>query len=151
MNVHTYMRPINYSLRPDDSIERAATMMSQQGTGALLVKEADRIVGIVTDRDIVVRAVAKRLPIDARVDAIMSMYVVSIPLDCDVADAVRAFGDNAVRRLPVMDGSQVAGVLSVDDLMIALAHQFNELVRGVTGQLMFPHAGDAAPTPAVIG
>jgi CBS domain-containing protein len=151
MKVQHYVRPTTAFLRPDDTIERAAMVMADHGAGALLVREDDRVIGIVTDRDLVVRAIAKRVASDARVDSIMSMYVVSIPLDCDVNDAVRAFGEHAVRRLPVMDGEQVAGVLSVDDLMIALAQQFNELIRGVTGQLMFPHAGDPVNVPAIFG
>jgi signal-transduction protein with cAMP-binding, CBS, and nucleotidyltransferase domain len=150
MKVQDFTRPNNQALRPQDTIGDAAQLMSQCGTGALLVKDGPRVAGIVTDRDLVVRAMAKHLPLDTRVDSIMSMYVVSIPYDSDVRDAVKAFGDHAVRRLPVIQGNEVVGVLSVDDLMIALAHEFNELVRGVTGQLMFPHSGDPAATPATI-
>ncbi|MBI4885013.1 MAG: CBS domain-containing protein [Actinobacteria bacterium] len=138
-------------------IEAAATLaeaageMAKHGVGTLVVVDHRRLVGIVTDRDIVVRGLARALPLDARVDSIMSMNVVAVAADSDIADAVKAFGHHAVRRLPVLDGDTVCGLLSLDDLMVATAQQLGELTRGVTAQIMFPHAAEFAPPPVVFG
>jgi signal-transduction protein with cAMP-binding, CBS, and nucleotidyltransferase domain len=103
-----------------------------------------------TDRDLVVRALARRLPADARIDSVMSMNVVGVDASSDVRDVIRAFGHHAVRRLPVVAGDEVIGLVSLDDLLVSFAGQFGELTNGLTAQLLFPHAGDEAAAPAVI-
>lgn len=135
---------------PDTTIERAAREMAENGVGCLVVTDHDRIVGIVTDRDLVVRALARRVPADARVDSVMSMDVVGVDSSSDVRDVIRTFGLHAVRRLPVVTGEEVTGLVSLDDLLVTFAGQIGELTHGLTAQLLFPHAGDEAPAPAVI-
>lgn len=130
------------TIAPAATIAEAADIMAAHGVGALVVMDGAHLVGVVTDRDLVVRGLARSLPADARVDAVMSMNVVAIDADADVRDALAAFGHHAVRRLPVVYGREVTGVLSLDDLVVAMADQFGELTRGLTAQLLFPHAGD---------
>lgn len=135
---------------PDVTIERAAREMADHGVGCLVVTDHDRLVGIVTDRDLVVRALARRVPVDARVDSVMSMDVVGVDSSSDVRDVIRTFGLHAVRRLPVVTGDQVTGLVSLDDLLASFAGQMSELTNGLTAQLLFPHGGDEAEVPAVI-
>ncbi len=132
------------------TIADAARLMAKQAVGALVVVDHQRLVGIVTDRDLVVRGVARSLPLDARVDAIMSMNVVAIEADSDLAEAVKAFAHHAVRRLPIVDGDQICGVISIDDLTVATTQQMTELARGVTAQILFPHAADLVEPPVLI-
>jgi len=132
------------------TITDAAHEMARQGVGTLVVVDHDRLVGIVTDRDLVVRGMARSLPLDSRIDSIMSMNVIAVEADSDVADAVKAFAHHAVRRLPVLDGKSICGLLSIDDLMVATTQRLTELTRGIVAQHMFPHAGDLAPTPALV-
>ena len=134
----------------DATIADAARAMAKQGVGTLVVVDQKRLVGIVTDRDLVVRAVARSLPLDARIDSIMSTNVIAVEADSDLSEAIKAFAHHAVRRLPVMDGNTVCGVISIDDLTVATAQQLGELSRGVTAQIMFPHAADLAPPPALV-
>ena len=100
-------RPV--TVPPDTTIEGAAQDMAKQGVGCLVVTEGDTVVGIVTDRDLVVRGLAERMPTDGRIDSIMSTDVVAVDVDSDVRDVVRTFGHHAVRRLPVVRGPPVLG------------------------------------------
>ena len=142
-------------VRPPVTVWSAATVadvaqtMAREGVGSVIVLDGERLVGIVTDRDLVVRAMAKGFPNDARADSVMSMNVVAIDVDADVRDAMKAFGHHAVRRLPVVRGTTVAGLLSLDDLVAAMANQFSELTHGLTAQLMYPHGSDEPKPPAL--
>jgi signal-transduction protein with cAMP-binding, CBS, and nucleotidyltransferase domain len=134
---------------PDATLEDIAVLMTREGVGSVVIVDHHKLVGIVTDRDLVTRGLARHLPADARADAVMSMNVVAIDLHADIRDAVAAFGHHAVRRMPVVDGSDVVGLVSLDDLVVALSGAFSECARGLTAQLLFPHAADPAPTPAL--
>ena len=133
---------------PETTIRRAARTMAEHGVGSLVVVDHERVVGVVTDRDLVVRALAGDVPIDGRVDAVMTMDVVSVDADDDVRDVIHTFGRHAVRRLPVTSGGRLTGLVALDDLLASFAAQFAELTNGLTAQLLFPHGGDEPPVPA---
>lgn len=151
MNVREYLQRSPVVVQPDETIESAARTMAREGVGTLIVADHGRLVGIVTDRDLVLRALATRTPLDARIDSVMSMDVVAVDADSDVRDALRAFSRHAVRRLPVLDGDTIVGLVSVDEMTIVLAEEFGEIVKGLTAQSLFPHAADLAPVPAKVG
>lgn len=130
------------------TLREAAALMESANVGALLVMDGVRLVGIATDRDIVVRAVAGAYPPDARIDSVMSTDVVSVDADADVHQAYRILGTHAVRRLPVLDGDRVVGMITVDDLLVGLATDLERLVHPVIGELVFGH--HPAPVPAVL-
>ncbi len=136
---------------PECTIRETADIMRRQGVGAVMVADVGGIVGIVTDRDLVTRALAKRVRDDARIDSVMSMNVIAIDAGSDIRDAVRAFGHHAIRRLPVLNGHLIVGMLTTDDMLVAYTGEIAEITRGVTAQLMFPHAMDEAEHPAKIG
>ena len=138
-------------IAPDATLRDAASTMDRCGVGCLVVVDDDRLVGVVTDRDLAVRGLAKGLDADARVDAAMSMHVHAIDRHADIRDAIAAFHHHAVRRLPVVDGDQVTGLVSLDDLMVLLAKVFGDVTHGLTAQLVFPHGGDEPPVPAISG
>lgn len=135
------------TLSPDATLERAAHLMAEHGVGCLVVTEGKRPVGIVTDRDLVVRGLAAGRPVDGRVDSVMTMDVVTVDSATDLRDVIHLFGRHAVRRLPVVTDGEVTGLVSLDDLLASFAGQFVELTNGLTAQLLFPHAGDDAPLP----
>jgi CBS domain-containing protein len=121
--------------------------MDREAIGAIVIVEAGsgRPVGIVTDRDLVVRVLARGLPADARVDAVMSMGVVCIDADADIHEAVRLFATHPVRRLPVVAGTELVGMLAVDDLLVDLSGDLANVIRGVTAQVLFGHAETPLP------
>jgi CBS domain-containing protein len=129
------------------SVRDAAALMESANVGALLVMDGGRLAGIVTDRDIVVRAVAGAYPPDARIDCFMSTTVVTVDADADVHEAYRILGTHGVRRLPVVSGDDIVGMLTVDDLMVGIATDLDRLVQPVVGELIFGH--HPSPVPAV--
>lgn len=129
------------------TLQEAATLMDTANVGALLVMDEERLVGIVTDRDIVVRGVARGYPPGSRIDSVMSTDVVTIDAEADVQVAYKILGSHALRRLPVVDGAEIVGLLSVDDLLLALATDLELLVHPVVGEVVFGH--HPAPLPAV--
>jgi CBS domain-containing protein len=102
---------------PDQTIREAAKLMAELDAGALPVGENDRLVGMITDRDIAVRAVAEGLPSDTPISEIMSHEVLYCFEDQDLDDVARNMGQVQVRRLPVVNrDKRLVGIVSVADL-----------------------------------
>ena len=103
---------------PGQTIREAASLMSECDAGILPVGENDRLVGMITDRDIAVRAVAKGLGPDTPVRDVMSTDKVHYCFeDDDVDDVAKNMGDEKVRRLPVMDrNKRLVGIISLGDI-----------------------------------
>ena len=133
------VRRSGVSISPDRTMREAATIMDEAGVGALAVVEEGVLVGIVTDRDLVRRGLARGLRGDARVDAVMTAPVVTIEADSDLHEAFGLFRTHALRRLAVVRGGSFAGMLTVDDLLIDLAGELNDLTRPVTAEVVFGH------------
>jgi CBS domain-containing protein len=130
----------------DRTITEAAQEMDRLAVGALVVVDAgDRPVGIVTDRDLVVRALARRADPQARVDSIMSRDLVVLPADADLRDALPIFESRALRRLPLVDGDRLVGMLTMDDLVVDLTADLARLTRPITAQVLFGHREPSAP------
>ena len=128
------------------TVTEAAGIMDRMAVGALVVVEPDgRPVGIVTDRDLVVRAVARRLGPDARIDAVMSTDLVTLAPDADLRDAFAVFDAQAIRRLPLVAGDRLVGMVTTDDLFVDVVGDLGRLVRPVTGQVLFGHPEPAVP------
>ncbi len=135
------------AVAPDRPIADVAQLMEDATVGAVAVVDQDRLVGIVTDRDLVRRALARRLEPDGRIDSVMSSPVVTIPARADLRDAYRAFADNALRRLAIVDeNDRFVGMLSVDDLLIDLTSDLAALAKPVTAEVLFGH--HETPVPA---
>jgi len=130
----------------DATLAEVARIMDKAAIGALPILDGDRLVGMVTDRDLVVRGLARGLPGDSRIDAVMTTDPLTIAADADMRDAFRLLSEHPVRRLPVVgDDGTVLGMLSVDDLVVDLAADLADLVRPVTGQVLFGHPEPALP------
>ena len=103
------------------SLVDAAQAMRDQDVGDVLVERDGTVCGIVTDRDIVLRAVAEdRSPSEVRLGDICSGELTSLAPTATVDDAVALMRANALRRLPICDDGQVIGIVSLGDLAIDL-------------------------------
>jgi len=108
------------TVNPDQPIQEAARIMLDIDAGALPVGEGDRLVGMITDRDIAVRAVAAGKSPAAAVREVMSQEVRYCFEDEDTAHVARNMGEQQVRRLPVVDrNKRLVGILSLADLATA--------------------------------
>jgi len=132
----------------DATVADTAALMTSAGVGCVIVVDGDAPVGIVTDRDIVTRGVARQYPSDGRIDGLMSMGVIALDAGYDLDDLLHVFRDHAIRRVPIVDHNRVVGLVSLDDIMVFVAEQLSGVSKVLAGQIMFPHAGDEARTPA---
>lgn len=137
------VRRSGVGIEPQHTIRDAAAIMEQAGVGSLAVIEGDRLVGIVTDRDLVRRGLACGLPADARVDAVMTAPVVTV--DADLHDAFALFRTHALRRLAVVRGEQFVGMVTVDDLLVDLAADLHDLSRPVSAEVLTAHHDSGLP------
>ena len=142
------VRRSGVGIGPDRTIRDAATIMDKSGIGSLAVIDNGQLVGIVTDRDLVRRGLARGLPDDARVDGLMSSPVITIDADDDLHDAFAVFRANAVRRLAVVREGRFVGTVSIDDLLVYLAADLSDLVRPVTAEILFSHRESPLPATA---
>lgn len=129
------------------TILEAAQRLTDEGVGALVVLDDDRPVGIVTDRDIVTRGVAKSLGYDARIDGLMSMGVIALDVGEDVDELYAVFSRHAIRRVPLVDHDRVVGMVSLDDALVSTAGDLSDLAGVLSTQIAFPHAGDEPDVP----
>jgi len=107
------------TIRPDATVQEAARRMHDEKIGSLLVEREGRIVAIVTETDIVRKAVARGADLEKEtVEAIMSAPVASIEVQRTPQDAHDMMGDLGMRHLAVTDKGKIVGVLSVRDLLV---------------------------------
>lgn len=117
--VREVMTPEPTTIHADAMVLEAARVMREDNIGALIVTNSDGIHGVLTDRDIVVRAIAAgRDPSGTRVVDICSRDITSVQPEAAVSDAIRVMREKAVRRLPVVDSGQPIGIISLGDLAI---------------------------------
>lgn len=118
MNVRDVMTPNPRTVELSDTIQDAARIMREEDTGAVPVVEDGRVVGMVTDRDIVIRAVADG-DFEATIDDIVTDDVVCATPDMTTAAAAELMGEHQIRRLPVVDEDEnIVGILSLGDLAV---------------------------------
>jgi signal-transduction protein with cAMP-binding, CBS, and nucleotidyltransferase domain len=138
------------TIAADRTITQAAQEMDRLAVGALVVVEPHgRPAGIVTDRDLVVRAVARRADADARVDSVMTTDLVALAPDADLREAFVIFDRHALRRLPLVADDVVVGMLTMDDLVVDVTADLARLTRPITAQVLFGHQEPS--TPAALG
>lgn len=117
MHVNDIMSTRPVSVGPHTSLAEAARMMRDADIGDVLVVDDGKLCGIVTDRDIVVRALAEGMdPGDTTVHAICSSDMVTIPPDDTLEHATALMREHALRRLPVTDDGQLLGMVTLGDL-----------------------------------
>jgi CBS domain-containing protein len=120
MKVSGEMTPNPATVSPDDSIRHAAALMRQLNVGVLPVCDDDRLVGIVTDRDITVRATALGSPPDStNVSEVLTEPVRYLAECSDIEEAVELMRAAHIRRVPIVNGdNRLIGILSLSDLAI---------------------------------
>jgi len=118
MNIREVMTPNPRTVSPDDTIQSAARIMRDEDTGAIPVVENGRPVGMVTDRDIVVRAVADGGQVSRPVRDIVTTGVISVTPEMSTREANELMSEHQVRRLPVVENDQLVGIVSLGDLAV---------------------------------
>jgi len=112
------MTPAPSTIGMSETLQTAAQLMAAQDVGALVVQAGHTIIGIVTDRDIVVRGLAEGLGLEAMVGEVASEDIVTVGPGVAAETAVQLMRAAAVRRIPVLDGDTVVGIVSIGDLAV---------------------------------
>ena len=105
------------ALSPEDTIQKAAKLMRDHDYGSIpIIDEIGALVGIVTDRDIVVQAIAAGRGLETELGECMTQRPDTIPKDLPLSDALRLMEKQQIRRLPVVENGRLIGMVSLSDL-----------------------------------
>jgi len=137
MHTHTIRETMTSNpatVEPGTSAQEAARLMKSKDVGSLPVVERDRLIGMITDRDLALRLVGEGKPIDTPVGELASKDVVTIDPQQDVAEAARLMAEHQLRRLPVCeeDGKLVGIVAQADVAQIGHDELTGEVVQKIS-------------------
>jgi CBS domain-containing protein len=138
MLVRECLRSAPVTVPPGCTLAEAGGLMGSHGVGSLLVVSGGELVGIVTDRDVAVRGTGAGLEPGATVQSVMTPDPVTIQGSADVFEAFAVFRNAAARRLPVLEEEELAGIISVDDLLVSLVAEFGAVLSPVAKELVHP-------------
>ncbi len=105
------------SIGVHNSVFEAAELMSSNQVGCLVIMDGEVPIGIVTERDIVRRVVAKKIPLDTKISEIMSKSLITIDPDASLKEAARLMSSNKIRRLPVLKQNRLVGIAVASDFV----------------------------------
>ena len=151
MKVSDVMTTEVETVRMDSTLEEVASVMKVENVGALpVVDEDEDLVGIITDRDIVVRCIADgKNPAETNVEEVLSHELETIEPDADIEEAARVMADKQIRRLPVCEEGELIGMLSIGDLAVksprldASGEALRDISQGVKGDRAMPRTRSA--------
>ena len=137
------------TLHADATIGEAAQLMDSEGVGAVVVVDAaDRPIGIVTDRDIAVRAVARGVTPDGRLDHVMSTDLVTAPPEADIQQVLALLRTHRFRRVPIVENDRMIAMVTVDDLLLRTFDDLSDLLLPLTKQTLHAEPQPGVPTSA---
>lgn len=117
MKISEVMTPNVETVTPDQTAREAASFMLRAEAGSIPVLQGDRVIGMITDRDITVRGVAEGRGPDTPVRDLMTDHIICARADDNIEDVARRMSDEQIRRLPVLDSEEkLVGIVSLGDL-----------------------------------
>lgn len=123
MKVRDVMTRQIETVAPSSSVEEIARLMKRNDVGSIPVCEGQKVLGIITDRDIVVKVIADGKNVSSvSAKDIMTSQVITVTSDQDVHEAARIMADNQIRRLPVLEQGRIAGIVALGDLAVEKIH-----------------------------
>ncbi len=136
MSLRWYRMPRLVVLNPDSPVLEAARAIESNNIGAVVVQERGRVVGIVTDRDLAIRVVGQALdPKTTPISAVMTSPVITLPVTDSQSNAIRLMQQRGVRRIPIVEGERLVGIVTLDDLMLDETVPFDQLTAVVESQI----------------
>jgi len=121
VHVSDIMTKALISVNPNTTVFQVAKMMEQGGIGAVIVKDSENPVGIITDRDFATKITANNLPSDTPVEKTMSSPLVTINHDASLSSAAKMMTTKKIRKLAVSDNGNIIGIITSTDLVTQLA------------------------------
>jgi CBS domain-containing protein len=129
MSIQNLLKRPVASVAPTATCVEAARRMRRDNVGSLVVEAEGAPIGIVTDRDLMLRVLADELdPANVTVSAVMSRFPAFLTEQRDLGEAIRLMREMRVRRLPAIDASgRTIGMLALDDVLVELAEQLDQI------------------------
>lgn len=128
MTIGDFARREVVTAGPDVSLLEVAGLMATANVGSVVIVDGRRPLGIVTDRDLVLDVLGlDRDPAELSADEVMSEDLVVADAGDDVLDVLRRMHEAGVRRIPVMDGERLSGIVTLDDFVALLAEELGSL------------------------
>lgn len=118
MRIEDIMTTDVETCRPGSTLQEVASMMREINVGSIPICEDGRLVGIVTDRDIVVRGIAEQIPSDAAISEILSAEVITGTVGHTIEEVAELMATHKIRRLPIVANERIVGIVSLGDLAI---------------------------------
>ena len=140
MDLHPFVRTPAVTCTREAPIGEVARLMEAQGVGSVVVMDQDEhLAGIVTDRDLVIRAMAEQRGLGTPVSKVMSEDVVFLRDDATVLAAATEMATAGCRRMPVLDETGIVmGVVALDDLLVVFARQTDKLSQAIASEIAHP-------------
>lgn len=101
-----------------DNVYEVAVKMKELNVGAIPIVDQDKLVGMITDRDIVLRCVAEKHPASSKVEDIMSNNLITISPDASSREAAKLMAEHQIRRVPVVENRKLVGIVSLGDFAV---------------------------------
>ena len=136
MTIRDLVRTDIVTASTDQSAGNLATLMSEENVGSVVIVKERRPVGIVTDRDLTVKVLKERAdPRAVTASDVMTPAPVTARMDDGVFDVIRAMRNAPARRMPVVsDDGTIAGIITLDDLLVLLADELQGLATVVEAE-----------------
>jgi CBS domain-containing protein len=107
------------TVTPKDNVYEVAVKMKENDTGFIPVVEGgDKLIGVITDRDLVIRGIAEKRPGSTAVDEVMTKGIKTASREMSVDEAAELMAQQQVRRLPVCEGDRLIGIVSIGDMAV---------------------------------
>jgi CBS domain-containing protein len=133
MKVRDIMVKDVLTAEPDVNLREAAEVMADNHVGCLVVVENGKLTGIVTDRDILLAVADSRKNLDKMaIKDVMTHYVITTSSDTPIEKAIQLMIENKVKKVPVVDGGELSGILTMTDVVLAqpkLIEKFNKIIK----------------------
>ena len=124
------MRDDTITAPPHATVREVANLMKDHKVGCVIITQMDVPVGIITDRDIVLRVVAEGKSLDTPVEEIMTKDIVVAHENDQIREVIKIMREKAIRRLPVIDDNgYLSGIVTFDDILVELADEIFNLSR----------------------
>jgi CBS domain-containing protein len=136
MLVRECLRKAPVTVPPECTSEEAAALMGSHDVGSLLVASGGELLGIITDRDLVVRGIGAGKSLRTHVKTLMTERPIVIEASADIVEAIRLLRDSGVRRLPVLEDGEIAGIITFDDILVWLVLELGAVATPIAGELV---------------
>lgn len=149
MSLYWYRRPRLVVLSSKSPVLEAARAMENNSIGAIMVEDSGRIVGIVTDRDLAVRALGHKLdPEKTTIAEVMTPSPLMLTLEDSREEAIALMQQRNVRRIPLSENGRIVGMVTLDDLLLDEAAPLDELAAIVQAQIGEGGPAESPRSPA---